>query len=99
MPQLGVVAAQCTRSCCFALPPTIAEISGNQAVTEGGKPTPNITWTRLSDNSVTGMTLTDIRRQDAGKHRCTAVNGIESPATSDVSIVVHCECCNLQCRD
>ncbi|XP_067030240.1 fibroblast growth factor receptor 2-like isoform X4 [Acropora muricata] len=78
--------------------PIITEILGNQTVTEGGnatlkcladgKPTPNITWTRLSDNSVVIMPLTDIRRQDAGKYRCTADNGIESPATKDVWIAV-----------
>ncbi|XP_015749570.1 PREDICTED: protein CEPU-1-like [Acropora digitifera] len=49
---------------------------------------PNITWTRLSDNSVVIMPLTDIRRQDAGKYRCTADNGIVSPANKDVWIVV-----------
>jgi len=78
--------------------PIITEILGNQTVTEGGnatlkcladgKPRPNITWTRLSDNSVVTMPLTDIRRQDAGKYRCAADNGIVSPATKDVWIVV-----------
>ena len=87
----------------FAVQPIITEILGNQTVTEGGnatlkcladgKPTPNITWTRLSDNSVVIMPLTDIRRQDAGKYRCTADNGIASPATKDVWIAVQCESC------
>ena len=86
-----------------AVQPIITEILGNQTVTEGGnatlkcladgKPTPNITWTRLSDNSVVTMPLTDIRRQDAGKYRCTADNGIASPATKDVWIAVQCESC------
>lgn len=34
------------------------------------------------------MPLTGIRRKDAGKYRCTADNGIESPATGDLWIVV-----------
>ncbi|XP_044167458.1 uncharacterized protein LOC114951266 isoform X2 [Acropora millepora] len=79
-------------------PPNITEISENQTVIEGGsvtlkcladgKPTPNITWTRLTDNNVVIMTLSDIRRQDAGKYRCTADNGIGSPRFGDVWIVV-----------
>ena len=109
VPLSRVATAPCTHSCCFAVPPTITEISGHQTVTEGGsvtlkcladgKPMPNIVWTRLSDYSVVSMTLTDIRRQDAGNYRCTANNGIGSPATGDVLIVVQCEFCNLQCRD
>ena len=87
--------------CSFAVPSNITEISGYQTVIEGGnvtlqcladgKPTPNITWTRLSDNRIVNMPLTDITRQDAGKYRCTADNGIGSPAIGDVWIVVQCE--------
>ena len=106
---LQVVTAPGTHSCCFAVPPTIVEISGSQTVTEGGnvtleciadgKPIPNIIWTRLSNNRVVSMTLTDIRREDAGMYRCIVDNGIGSPAAGDVLIVVQCECCNIQCRD
>ena len=109
MSLLQIVTAPGTHSCCFAVPPTIVEISGSQTVTEGenvtlkcladGKPMPNIIWTRLSDNRVVSMTLTDIRRQDAGVYRCIVHNGIGWPAERDVFIVVQCECCNLQCRD
>ena len=87
--------------CCFAVPPIINEISGNQTVTEkgnvtlkclaDGKPTPNITWTRLSDNRVVDIKLTEIGRQDAGKYRCNAKNGIGGSAIGDVWIVVQCE--------
>ncbi|XP_015774656.1 PREDICTED: limbic system-associated membrane protein-like isoform X3 [Acropora digitifera] len=79
-------------------PPNITEISGYQTVTEGknvtlkcladGKPTPNITWTRRSVNRTVNMPLSGITRQDAGKYRCTADNGIGSPAVGDVRIVV-----------
>ena len=85
----------------IAVPPNITEISGNQIVTEGGnvtlkcladgKPTPNITWMGLSDNRVVNRTLTDIRKQDAGRYKCTADNGIGNPAIGDVRIVVQCE--------
>ena len=81
----------------------IIEISGNKTVIEGrnvtlkclayGKPTPNITWTTLSDNSVVIMPLDDRSRQDAGKYRCTADNRNTSPATGDFWIAVQCESC------
>ncbi|XP_068686504.1 contactin-4-like [Montipora foliosa] len=81
------------------LSPNIIEISANQTVTEGddvildckadGNPTPNITWTRRSDNVAVTMPMTSIRRQDAGGYRCTADNGVGSPATGDVFIIVH----------
>ncbi|XP_067029803.1 protein CEPU-1-like isoform X1 [Acropora muricata] len=78
--------------------PSITEMSGNQTVTEGGnvtlkclaygKPTPNVTWTRISDNRIVSMPLTDITRQEAGKYKCIANNGIGSPAIGDLWIVV-----------
>ena len=56
--------------CSFTVLPSITEMSGNQTVTEGGnvtlkclaygKPTPNVTWTRISDNRIVSMPLTDI---------------------------------------
>ena len=58
-----------------------------------GNPTPKITWTRLHDNIVIIMPMTDIRRQDAGTYRCTADNGIGKPVAEDVWIVVQCEFC------
>ncbi|XP_067030657.1 limbic system-associated membrane protein-like isoform X1 [Acropora muricata] len=80
--------------------PSITEMSGNQTVTEGGnvtlkclaygKPTPNVTWTRISDNRIVSMPLTDITRQEAGKYKCIANNGIGSPAIGDLWIVVQC---------
>jgi len=85
----------------FALltdPPHITYISGNQAVNEGdqvtlnctadGKPTPNITWTRFSDNSSVTFPLTITGKQDEGKYRCTADNGIGSLSSSVVLVNV-----------
>jgi len=78
-------------------PPSISQISANQTVNEGddvtlickgdGKPTPNITWTRLSDNSVVTFPLT-VSKQDKGGYRCTADNGIGDPARKNVFITV-----------
>ena len=60
-----------------------------------GNPTPIITWTRRSDNVAVTMPLARTRTQDAGDYRCTADNGVGSPATGDVFIIVHekCEYC------
>ncbi|XP_068686979.1 intercellular adhesion molecule 5-like isoform X2 [Montipora foliosa] len=80
------------------IPANISDISGNQTVPEGtglqlncsatGEPGPNITWTRLSDNSSVTMPMMNISRQDAGGYRCTAYNGIGSPSSKDVYIDV-----------
>ncbi|XP_044180336.1 hemicentin-1-like isoform X3 [Acropora millepora] len=89
--------------------PKIIEVSGF-SVPEGGnttlkclaegKPTPNITWTRLSDKSnitstrlsdgsVISRTLLNITKQDAILgYRCTAINGVGNPDTRDVFIDV-----------
>ena len=84
----------------FAGPPHIIRISDNQTVKEGnslslnctagGKPTPNTTWTKLSDNSVVTMPLT-INRRSEGGYRCTADNKIGDPAIADVFVSVQCE--------
>ncbi|XP_068732589.1 neural cell adhesion molecule 2-like isoform X2 [Montipora capricornis] len=80
-------------------PPNIIATSANQTVNEGsyltlnctisGNPAPNTTWTRLWDNRVVSMPLTNIRRQDKGGYRCTANNGIGNPVSKDVFITVH----------
>ncbi|XP_068686985.1 fibroblast growth factor receptor 3-like [Montipora foliosa] len=53
-----------------------------------GKPEPTITWTRLSDNTEVTMPLSITGRQDEGDYRCTAANGVGTPLTEDVSIIV-----------
>jgi len=53
-----------------------------------GCPTPSITWTRLSDNSIVNLPLTISGKQDEGAYRCTAENGIGRPNSSDVYITV-----------
>lgn len=77
-------------------PLEITQISEDRTVSTGdlvtlnctavGSPTPNITWTRLSDGSVVTMPLTIISEEDVGGYRCTADNGIGSAATREVFI-------------
>ncbi|XP_068686971.1 fibroblast growth factor receptor 3-like isoform X2 [Montipora foliosa] len=79
-------------------PPNITSISLNQTVAEGdvvqlnctadGNPEPNITWTRLSNDSIVSMPLTITGKQNEGGYRCIAHNGIGNVVTSDVFIAV-----------
>lgn len=83
------------------MPPSITEITG-KTVTEGenvtldcsatGTPGPNTTWTRLSDHNVVTMPLINISRHDVRDYRCTADNGVGTPASREVSIDVQCKC-------
>ena len=56
--------------------------------TADGYPAPNITWTRLSDNSIVTMPLNISAEQDEGGYRCTADNGFGGPARRDVFITL-----------
>ena len=56
--------------------------------TADGKPTRNITWTRLSANSVVTFPLTITSERDEGGYRCTADNGVGSPASRDAIITI-----------
>jgi len=79
-------------------PPSVTHISEDQTVNEkdivnlnctaDGKPTPSITWTRLSDNKEVHMPLTIAGKHDEGAYRCTADNGIGNPVNRNVSITV-----------
>jgi len=78
------------------VPPKITYLSADRTVIEGnevdlkcradGYPKPSITWTRLSDNSVVTFPLTITGKQDEGAYRCTADNGVGSPASRVVII-------------
>ena len=57
--------------------------------TADGNPTPNITWTRLSNNSVVTMPLT-INRHSEGGYRCIAENNVNLD-TADVFVTVQCK--------
>ena len=53
-----------------------------------GRPKPNITWTRLSDNTSVIMPLNITGEKNAGYYRCTADNGVGRSLTKDVFIDV-----------
>ena len=53
-----------------------------------GMPKPNITWTRVSDNSSVSFPLTITGKQDEGGYRCTSDNGVDTPASQVVYITV-----------
>ena len=62
-----------------------------------GKPRPNITWTFLKDSDARiikngeTLTLSEVRRNQAGSYRCVAANDVMSPKTADVHLTVYCE--------
>ncbi|XP_067021800.1 fibroblast growth factor receptor-like isoform X3 [Acropora muricata] len=79
------------------VPASITEITG-KTVIEGnnltlkclveGEPKPRITWTRLSDNSIVIMPLNNFSRHDVRDYKCTADNGVGTPATRNITIDV-----------
>ena len=95
----------------FAIdPPEITDISNNQTKNDGdvltlnctayGDPTPKITWTRVSDNSVVTFPLTISGKQDEGVYKCTADNGVGNTANRTVNVFVQSESVSLcyQCN-
>ena len=86
-------------------PPEITDISSNQTKSEGGvlalkctaygDPTPKITWTRVSDNSVVTFPLTISGKQDEGVYKCTADNGLGDAANRTVNVFVQSESVRL----
>ena len=85
-------------------------MSNNQDVCEGsmftlncnatGKPTPNITWTRVWENGTDSEQLqvvdgnyvmSNIKRSSNGTYRCTAYNGVGDPVNRTVEVIVGCK--------
>ena len=87
------------------VPPRMTSFSDNQMVSEGsnlslfcnviGKPAPNITWTRVSEDETLFVGnpwhVVNINRTYSGTYRCIADNGVPSPVNSTISINVLCE--------
>ena len=53
-----------------------------------GNPTPNIIWTRVSNNKAESFPLIISGKQDEGGYRCTASNGDRSPDSRIVVVFV-----------
>ena len=53
-----------------------------------GNPTPNTTWTRVSDNKAVAFPLTISGKQDEGGYRCTVSNDVGSPDSRIVYVFV-----------
>ena len=79
---------------------TVSEESNMQLLCEAtGKPTPNITWTRVLEDGSNSEVLhqgptwdfPNISRTDAGTYRCTADNGFGNPVGYQVNVNVTCE--------
>ena len=105
------------------MPPGIPYVSNDQVACESslvtlvcnatGKPTPNITWTKVEDNATNSApllpavdgkyVLSNIQRGANGTYRCTADNGVGSPVNRTVSVKVECKSsflnfCDLICK-
>ena len=91
-------------------PPEFTSVSDDQDVVEGGpsiitleciaigEPPPNITWTRVFDNSshsdvlFTGeQFVLDNNRSSTGTYRCTAYNGIGTAPNRTIAVDVICK--------
>ena len=93
------------------MPSEIGNVSSDQDVCKGamvtlscnatGKPTPNITWTRVADDGTDSAPLqsvvdgkyamNNITRGSNGTYRCTANNGVGDPVNRTVRVTVRCE--------
>ena len=66
-----------------------------------GKPTPNISWTKVEDNGTDSAPLlpavdgkyvmSNIQRSANGTYRCTADNGVSAPVNRTVRVKVECK--------
>ena len=89
----------------LSVPPRLTSYSDNQTVNEGsnlslfcnatGKPAPNITWTRVSEDEVLFVGnpwhIININRTSRGTYLCIADSGVSNPVNSAISINVLCE--------
>ena len=86
-------------------------MSSDQVVCEGsmvtlscnatGKPTPNITWTKVAYDGTDSAPLlpvvdgkyvmNNIMRSSNGTYRCTADNGVGDPVNRTMKVTVRCE--------
>ena len=94
-------------------PPRFTNVSNDTSLREGhdlqlfcdayGRPTPNITWVRITSSGSESDVLhrdtiwdfKDISRTEAGTYRCTAYNGVGNPVNHTLRVNVTCECHNI----
>ena len=69
-----------------------------------GKPEPNITWTRVSENGTDSeelqskdgyLVMANISPNSNGTYRCTAFNGVGEPVNQTVKVIVRCKLSRL----
>ena len=93
----------------FSVPASLANVSPDQTVLEEsnmqllcegtGKPTPNITWSRVLEDGSNSEVLhqgptwdfRNINRTVTGTYRCTAYNGFGNPVGYQVNVNVTCK--------
>ena len=64
-----------------------------------GKPPPITTWTKLGSSEVlsstSSLTIVNVSRpgtpDNTIQYQCTASNGVGTPATATVNVIVHCK--------
>ena len=80
----------------------VVVVEGDPSITlkciADGEPKPNIVWTRVyaygSDSSVLGtgnQFVLETNRNNSGKYRCTAFNGIGTATNRTVKLEVNCK--------
>ena len=60
----------------------------NPTCVADGNQTPNITWTKVSDNKPVSFPLIISGKEDEGGYRCTASTGVGSPDSRIVFVFV-----------
>ena len=82
-------------------PPSITIKNISETVEEGDSITlpPITTWTKLGSSEVlsstSSLTIVNVRRpgtpDNTIQYQCTASNGVGTPATATVNVIVHCK--------
>ena len=88
-------------TCLFLVPPGFTSKPSNQTVLENadvtlhctaiGNPKPEIRWTKDGKTVGSGETLSlEARRDQSGKYRCSAGNGLSEAVNASAYLDIHC---------